>query len=60
MKCQEQACNKVQICWEITWKLVLDAGFVGGRCNLKTGIKHRSCWGARGDLETGVRCWPVS
>ena len=31
MKCQGQACNlEVQICWGITWKLVLDAGFVEG------------------------------
>ena len=56
MKCQEQACNLgVQICWGITWKLVLDAGFVGGltwKLLLDTGL-------VGGSLETGARYWPV-
>jgi hypothetical protein len=39
VKYQGQACNlEVQICWRITWKLVLDTGLVLGS-NLETGSR---------------------
>ena len=44
MKGQGQAYNlEVQICWGITWKLVLDVGLVwGGGCSLETGTRYWS------------------
>jgi hypothetical protein len=38
VKCQGQVCTlEVQICWGITWKLVLDAGLIWGEQDLRCG-----------------------
>jgi hypothetical protein len=64
--CQGQACNlKVQICWGITWKLVLDAAFVGRNnqeiqvllgSTLETGARLRFSYGVtwKQELSTGL------
>jgi hypothetical protein len=53
VKCQGQAyILGVQICWEITWKLVLGTGLVGG--SLETDTSHRSCCGVTWKVVLGT------